>query len=136
MSYIQHFEAENKLEHIWNREIGEGESGGALMPITNEGVPGFYLSVSYESELKIEEAEQCAQEFERLAAEIRNHAKINTHQEGILKELRTSNGISLEALAEVTGMHSKVIEAVESGAIVPERVQVQKLAEGIAELIG
>ena len=52
-----------------------------------------------------------------------------------LKELRTANNVTAEALAEVTGMHSKVIEAIESGAIVPERVQVQKLTEGIAELI-
>ncbi len=52
-----------------------------------------------------------------------------------LKDLRTSNNVTADALAEVTGMHSKVIEAIESGAIVPERVQVQKLAEGIAELI-
>ena len=52
-----------------------------------------------------------------------------------LKELRTSNNVTADALAEVTGMHSKVIEAIESGAIVPERVQVQKLTEGIAELI-
>ena len=52
-----------------------------------------------------------------------------------LKELRTSNNVTADALAEVTGMHSKVIEAIESGAIVPERVQVQKITDGIAKLI-
>lgn len=52
-----------------------------------------------------------------------------------LKELRTSNNLTTEALAEVSGIHSKVIEAIESGAIVPERVQVQKLSEGVAQLL-
>lgn len=64
----------NNLEHVWNRGIGEGESGGTITPVEVDSVPGFYLSVTYEAEMKIQEAELCAQQFERLAAEIRSLA--------------------------------------------------------------
>ena len=126
------------LEHVWNREIGEGESGGTITSTIVDGAPGFYLSVSYEAEVKLEDAELCAQEFERLAAEIRNQSLETfegTETANSLKQLRTLNGVTVDALAEVTGMHSKVIEALESGAIVPERVQVQRLSEGVTRLI-
>lgn len=52
-----------------------------------------------------------------------------------IKTLREDNNVTIEALAEVTGMHSMVIEAIENGSITPERVQVQKLTNGIVELI-
>lgn len=68
----------NNLEHVWNRGIGEGESGGSITPVEIGGVPGFYLSVSYEAEMKIQDAELCAQEFERLASEIRNQARLKS----------------------------------------------------------
>ena len=64
----------NDIEHVWNREIGEGEAGGTITLVEVDGVPGFYLSVSYEAEVKNQEAELCAQQFERLAAEIRSLA--------------------------------------------------------------
>lgn len=64
-----------KLDHVWNLEIGDGQSGADIKRETVEGEPGFYLSVSYEAELKISDAELCAQEFERLANEIRAFAK-------------------------------------------------------------
>lgn len=66
------------LEHVWNRNIGEGESGGTITPTIVDGAPGFYLSVSYEAEVKLEDAELCAQEFERLASEIRNYAQLKS----------------------------------------------------------
>lgn len=124
----------NNLEHVWNREIGEGEAGGTITPVEVDGVPGFYLSLSYEAEVKIQDAELCAQQFERLAAEIRSQAD-GFPAGSSLKLLRTLNAVTVDALAEVTGMHAKVIEAIESGAMVPEPMQAQKLAEGIAELI-
>lgn len=124
----------NNLEHVWNREIGEGEAGGTITPVEVDGVPGFYLSLSYEAEVKIQDAELCAQQFERLAAEIRSQAD-GSPVGSSLKLLRTLNAVTVDALAEVTGMHSKVIEAIENGAIVPERVQVQKLSEGMTRII-
>lgn len=63
------------LDHVWNFDIGDGQSGADITPVEVEGEPGFYISVMYEGELKLSDAELCAQEFERLANAIREHGK-------------------------------------------------------------
>lgn len=63
------------LDHVWNFEIGDGQSGADITPVEVEGEPGFYISVMYEGELKLSDSELCAQEFERLATEIRTFGK-------------------------------------------------------------
>ena len=65
---------EQRLDHVFNQDIGNGISTASVTQQLIESKPIFSLYVNVEDEIDIQDAEQTALQFDRLAASIRRFA--------------------------------------------------------------
>jgi len=71
-----HMGEAHDLSHLFITGVGEGTASASVRPIQMDSGAIVHLDVSVETELRLDELEACAAEFERLAASIRNAAEL------------------------------------------------------------
>jgi len=71
-----HMGEAHDLSHLFIPGVGEGTASASFSPIQMDSGAIVHLEVSVETELRLDELEACAAEFDRLASEIRSFAKV------------------------------------------------------------